>query len=775
MSNPELIVRPSNPIEAARIPYWAVHLDDEPEPHIPKILEMDAAAIRMDFGSGEVFIDDGANATIALGDSPLRRMQVLFDGTRNGFEHLGLSSPTGKVTLSNGLNHGSVVFVDGVAIGKVHDGSDQWVLTFEFNEHATPERVQEVIRSITYRNDLTDGTIFQSSVGILLFDHSGQAGITVVDIVIADDGLTVLNGGYNTYVGRDGEETLYVPTYSLNHGDVIVGGGGFDTLELHSEADFGIYWFIETALTGFEKIQGTRYTDGMWLTPSQLAEIQVIDGGSPAGDFEDETGDVILVAGRDLNLTGKTITNIKQVILVEDRSTVISDSVEIAKLLNGRGLEDELFLTRGTLTDAERMMIHRHGIDKITTLEDGVTTVHHAPTVTGLEGTHITVTATPVRVDTGQDMTITAEDGIYGGLQFSTNRLPDDSNPPGDILGIDASGSVTLSDGPVENSKVLVNGVEIGKIAAYYAQVIVVYFNDNATPDRVQELIRALTYQNIDGWIAEPHALDITVWDKGGRPTTTIVTVDPEPNVGPTDMALTASTVAELASAGAVVGTLSTTDGNAHDTFTYELRDDAGGRFGIDGDKIVVLDGVKIDFEQARFHNVTVRVTDSGGLTVDKTFRIDVTDVARENTSGTDGNDTIVGGGGRDTLFGGAGNDTITGGGGSDSLKGGTGRDVFVFLKTDAGHPAVQDTILDFQHRVDRIDLRRIDANGATRADEAFTALLKGREAFTKAGQLRYDPATGVLSGNTDGDAQAEFQIVLKNKPAMLSLADFIL
>ena len=45
-------------------------------------------------------------------------------------------------------------------------------------------------------------------------------------------------------------------------------------------------------------------------------------------------------------------------------------------------------------------------------------------------------------------------------------------------------------------------------------------------------------------------------------------------------------------------------------------------------------------------------------------------------TTGTSGNDTLVGGAGEDLLSGGAGNDFLNGGAGSDSLYGGTGSDI---------------------------------------------------------------------------------------------------
>ncbi|MDP4549221.1 VCBS domain-containing protein, partial [Marinobacter sp. MDS2] len=79
---------------------------------------------------------------------------------------------------------------------------------------------------------------------------------------------------------------------------------------------------------------------------------------------------------------------------------------------------------------------------------------------------------------------------------------------------------------------------------------------------------------------------------------------------------------------GTVVGTLSTIDPDRGDSFSYTLVDNAGGRFDIDsvsGD-ITVLDASLIDYETAASHNITVRVTDAGGLSYDEIFTIQVTD-----------------------------------------------------------------------------------------------------------------------------------------------------
>ncbi len=76
------------------------------------------------------------------------------------------------------------------------------------------------------------------------------------------------------------------------------------------------------------------------------------------------------------------------------------------------------------------------------------------------------------------------------------------------------------------------------------------------------------------------------------------------------------------------MGTVAASDPDA-DGLTYSLTDDAGGRFAIDAatGQITVADGTLLDHEDATQHNITVKVTDPGGLSDTATYAIDVRDV----------------------------------------------------------------------------------------------------------------------------------------------------
>jgi Ca2+-binding RTX toxin-like protein len=107
-------------------------------------------------------------------------------------------------------------------------------------------------------------------------------------------------------------------------------------------------------------------------------------------------------------------------------------------------------------------------------------------------------------------------------------------------------------------------------------------------------------------------------------------------NHAPIDISLVGSSVTENSISGTVVGTLSGTDPDAGDTATFSLVN-PNGLFAINGNNLVVAGA--IDYEAAITQQVTVRVTDSGGLSYDKVFDISVTDVndAPTVTSGSTG------------------------------------------------------------------------------------------------------------------------------------------
>ena len=98
-------------------------------------------------------------------------------------------------------------------------------------------------------------------------------------------------------------------------------------------------------------------------------------------------------------------------------------------------------------------------------------------------------------------------------------------------------------------------------------------------------------------------------------------------NVAPSGILIDAvDTVLSSDEPGATVATLTAVDGNEGDTFVYELVDDANGAFVIDGNTVKTAKVLS-----AGDYVVTVKATDSGNASVEKTFTVVVSDPASPN------------------------------------------------------------------------------------------------------------------------------------------------
>ena len=129
------------------------------------------------------------------------------------------------------------------------------------------------------------------------------------------------------------------------------------------------------------------------------------------------------------------------------------------------------------------------------------------------------------------------------------------------------------------------------------------------------------------------YSVTVRVTDSGGNTydETLSVTVN-DLNETPTDIAPNSFAINENVdtSVGTSVGTLTATDEDSGETFSYSIVGGAdAGSFSIGGassDELILTDGV-LDFETQSSYSVTVRVTDSGGNTYDETLTVSVNDL----------------------------------------------------------------------------------------------------------------------------------------------------
>jgi Ca2+-binding RTX toxin-like protein len=105
-------------------------------------------------------------------------------------------------------------------------------------------------------------------------------------------------------------------------------------------------------------------------------------------------------------------------------------------------------------------------------------------------------------------------------------------------------------------------------------------------------------------------------------------------NSPPTDLSLSASSIDENTAASSVVGTFSTTDPDAGNSFTYSLVSGTGSTdntaFSIVGDQLRI--NASPDFETKPNHSIRVRTTDQGGLSVERELNIQVNNLNENPT-----------------------------------------------------------------------------------------------------------------------------------------------
>ena len=130
--------------------------------------------------------------------------------------------------------------------------------------------------------------------------------------------------------------------------------------------------------------------------------------------------------------------------------------------------------------------------------------------------------------------------------------------------------------------------------------------------------------------------------------------------------------------------------------------------------------------------------------------------VSIENVSGSGWHDRLFGDNSVNVLSGNIGDDVLNGRGGADVLFGGTGRDRFVF---SSASEADGDFVADWNDG-DSFDLSGIDADVVTVGMQSFRFVTSQGFSST-AGEVRLsnDGMNSFVSGDTDGDGQADFTI----------------
>ncbi|MBA1156205.1 hypothetical protein [Microvirga mediterraneensis] len=561
----------------------------------------------------EVLIDRDQNVIVVAGEHPFQYLDIIAWGPEALF---GVRTGSGQVELPQGLGVGKPVVVAGTEIGTISYVNGAGI-GFEFTGAATEALVRTLIQSLTYK-DLSgyDGFTTSRGIDVYLTDAEGQLAVESVSIgdnVMGTDLDDTLTGGNDTFsANRD----------LIGAGDSLNGGGGNDELILTGGGFFDLYRMV--GLEGVETIKGTADVDYVTIRADQLADVVAING--QGGD------DNLFIQGSAIDLTGKVISSF-DIHLMTNGATITVGNLETARLVHGYDTSnDKLVIDTGMVSAADLLFLHRQGIDRIVAHDlNGqlVESVHNAPSLLRFGETAITAAVgATVFLDTGQDATLSVDSGLLKSLLIGADQSSDSA-----AIGVDQSSDVTLSEeGP--GHAVFVSGVKIGHVSGIGSHGASFTFNDQATTERVQSLIHALTFSSPSGGEAGTHIVRMSLRDVGNRELKTQLTVtltpgeNPDnPNEAPTGLTLTGASIREASATGMKVGDLSATDA-AGTVLTYTLLDNAGGRFaiGADGKSIVVANGTLLDYEQAQSHVIKVQVSD-GGLATTKEFTVQVSDV----------------------------------------------------------------------------------------------------------------------------------------------------
>jgi fibronectin-binding autotransporter adhesin len=472
------------------------------------------------------------------------------------------------------------------------------------------------------------GTLLTLEIGALgsvsgetgIFANGGTNSLVIAGAVEGTDGTAI---EFNSFSANN---ILEMETTGTLNGNVI--GSGSDTLILCGGANDAASFDLDQIASGFAQI--AKEEDSTWTVTGTLTVNTAVDEGklvlANATIGDTVVGGIFTIDSATLAGSGAvgTLTVSDKGILgpgtsagfIHSGNVTFETGATFAVELGGTNAGtqyDRLDVTGtvdlgdATLTVAEIGGYHAAaGASFIIVANDDTDVV--TGTFNGLaEGAHFTVSdvvyAISYQGGTGNDVVLTVLNHAPTDIALSPASVPENS----------ANGTVVgaLSDtDPGDTAAFTLLDNAGGRFAISGANLVVangslLNFEQNTS-----------------------HSVTVRATDSGGLTFDKAITVTlTNVNEAPTNIALSHASIAENSGNGTVVGTLSGIDQDAGDTAAFTLLNNAGGRFAISGSNLVVADGSLLNFERGASHAVTVRVTDSGGLTFDKLLVIAVTDV----------------------------------------------------------------------------------------------------------------------------------------------------
>ena len=315
---------------------------------------------------GAVNLDLGGNATLVCADPAvtISNMSIWVWSAITG-NLFGVATAAG-VTVSDGLNQGSVITVGQTAIGTVQY-SDETGLDITFNAAATPALVQTFVRALTYVNASPADHIGFLYLDIYINGSDGSEATANVNVTIAPDSAQIFTPGTDDLVGTAGADVFQSEQRYITMGDKLDGGGGNDVFRLTGDGDIHPNAFdlhVMTSITGIETIEGSDEDDFIGINAADLAELEKLDGKG-GNNYLRIFGENVTV-----DLSNTDIANFGLISLQDDGLNITVDNFETADLIHGSlSASDVLNVTTVEITQGQRLALHRQGIDTVTAID----------------------------------------------------------------------------------------------------------------------------------------------------------------------------------------------------------------------------------------------------------------------------------------------------------------------------------------------------------------------------------------------------------------------
>jgi hypothetical protein len=195
------------------------------------------------------------------------------------------------------------------------------------------------------------------------------------------------------------------------------------------------------------------------------------------------------------------------------------------------------------------------------------------------------------------------------------------------------------------HARITIDGSEVASINLYSPTLLWQQMWDSATLSNASHIITITVLDgtvDLDAFVINRTGAELTSTPVStSTPTSTstntptptatnTLTPTPTPLSPPTNISLSASSIAENKISGTTVGSISTTDPDNGTPFTYSFSTEGcagtdNGSFGFSGSNLVTND--VFDFETRKSYDICIRSTDSGGASYDKQFVITINDV----------------------------------------------------------------------------------------------------------------------------------------------------